>query len=307
MPTPRLCRRGVMAGAGATLLALRPARAAAPQFRTVEPGAITVANSGEMPMVGFEGDRMIGSDAEMLEAVAAKLGLRVKSALMEWSATVQSIRSGRADIMLGNMGWTPARARVLSVTDAIYYAGAFAAVRRDSKLPDAVSVADMKGRSIGTVTGFTIVPEMKKVPGTTEVKLYDNSDGAIRDVAAGRLDFAILDGPLMDYLVLKNPDWALKTVAIKRDDDYPQLTSKQHTVMGMSQDNPDLFDAVNDGVKWLWATKANATLMRKYGIDNADYLEPPSPNPRIGVDRTPDGGLAGPGAHAPKDFSGLFA
>lgn len=302
-----ISRRGAMAGAAAVLLAARSTAAAPPTFRTVTPGVLTVANSGEMPMVGFEGDKMIGSDAEMIGTIAAKLGLTLKSALMEWSATVQSVRSGRADIMLGNMGWTPARAQALLITDAIYYGGAFAAVKRDKPLAETVTVADMKGRSIGTVTGFTIVPEMKRVPGTTEVKLYDNSDAAVRDVAAGRLDFALLDGPLMDYMILQNPGWGLKTVALKRDDAFPQLTSKQHTVMGMNQDNHDLFDAVNAGVKWLWATKANATLMRKYGIQNPDYLEPPEPNPRLGVDRTADGGLTGPGAHTPKDFSALFA
>jgi ABC-type amino acid transport substrate-binding protein len=307
MPLPLISRRGMMAGAGAALLAGGTARAAPPAFRTVTPGVITIANSGEMPMVGFEGDRMIGSDAEMVAVIAAKLGLGVKSALMEWSATVQSVRSGRADIMVGNMGWTPARAQALLITDAIYYGGAFAAVKADLKVPDLITTADMKGRSIGTITGFTIVPEMKKVPGTTEVKLYDNSDAAIRDVVAGRLDFALLDGPLMDYIVLQNPGWGLKTVALKREEAFPQLTSKQHTVMGMNQENHDLFDAVNAGVKWLWASKTNAELMRKYGIKNPDYLDPPTPDPRVGVDRTAGGGLAGPGAHTPRDFSALFA
>jgi polar amino acid transport system substrate-binding protein len=35
----------------------------------------------------------------------------------------------------------------------------------------------MKGHSVGTVTGFTLVPELKSVPGIGEVKLYDTSDG----------------------------------------------------------------------------------------------------------------------------------
>lgn len=301
-----ISRRAAVAGAGAALVAARSGRAA-PSFRTVSPGVLTVANSGEMPMVGIEGDKMIGSDAEMIGAIAAKLGLGLKSALMEWSATVQSVRSGRADVMLGNMGWTPARAQALLITDAIYYGAAYAAVKKDTPFGDTVTVADMRGRSIGTVTGFTIVPEMKRVPGTTDVKLYDNSDGCVRDVAAGRLDFALLDGPLMDYMILQNPAWGLRTVALKRDPTFPQLTSKQHTVMGMNQENHDLFDAVNAGVKWLWASGTNATLMRKYGITNPDYLQPPDPNPRVGVDRTADGALAGPGAHAPKDFSALFA
>ena len=297
-----------MAGAGAALFAASQRGAlAAPAFKTVNPGVITIANSGEMPMITMEDGKLIGSDAEIVATIAQKLGLGVQSAQMEWSATVQSVKSGRADIMVGNMGWTPARAKALLITDAIYYAGAFVCMKQDQPFGSAITIADIKGHSIGTVNGFTIVPEMKKIPGTTEVKLYDNSDGCVRDVVAGRLDFAVLDGPLVDYMILKNPNWNLKQIALTPDAAYPQLTSKQHTVMGMNQENYDLFDAVNAGVQWMWRSKQNAALMQKYGIGNPDYLVPPDKSPRIGVDRDASGGVIGPGAHTPKDFSALFA
>jgi ABC-type amino acid transport substrate-binding protein len=301
-------RRGFMVGMGAAILTTsRRGAAAAPAFKTVEPGVMTIANSNEMPMIAMEDGKLIGSDAEIVATIARKMGLGVKSAQMEWSATVQSVKSGRADIMVGNMGWTPARARVLLITDAIYYPGTFVCMMKDKPFTTSISVNDVKGHSIGTVTGFTIVPEMKKLPGVSEVKLYDNSDGCVRDVVAGRLDFAVLDGPLVDYLILKNPNWNLKQVPIAPDPAFPQLTSKQHTVMGMNQENFDLFDAVNAGVKWMWRTKQNAALMQKYGISNPDYLVPPEKNPRIGVDRDAAGNVIGPGAHPTKDFSSLFA
>lgn len=300
-------RRGFMVGIGATLLAASGrSTLAAPSFKTVEPGILTLANSNEMPMIAMEDGKLVGSDAEIIATIAAKLGLGVKSAQMEWSATVQSVKSGRADVMLGNMGWTPARAQALLITDAIYYAGTFVCMKKDKPF-NSFSINDAKGHSIGTVTGFTIVPEMKKLPGVGEVKLYDNSDGCVRDVVAGRLDFAVLDAPLVDYMILKNPDWNLKQVPMVPDPAFPQLTSKQHTVMGMNQQNFDLFDAVNAGVKWLWKTKQNAVLMQKYGIGNPDYLVPPEKNPRIGVDRDADDNVIGPGAHPTKDFSSLFA
>jgi ABC-type amino acid transport substrate-binding protein len=291
---------------GATLLASRRSALAAPTFKTVEAGVLTIANSNEMPMIAMEDGKLIGSDAEIIATIAAKMGLGVKSAQMEWSATVQSVKSGRADIMMGNMGWTPARAQALLITDAIYFAGTFVCMKQDVPLT-AFTINDAKGHSIGTVTGFTIVPEMKKLPGVGEVKLYDNSDGCVRDVVAGRLDFAVLDAPLVDYMILKNPNWNLKQVPMTADPAFPQLTSKQHTVMGMNQENFDLFDAVNAGVKWMWKTKQNAALMQKYGIGNPDYLVPPAKNPRVGVDRDEAGNVIGPGAHPTKDFSSLFA
>ena len=300
-------RRTFIALGGAALAGLSSRRGiAAPGFKTVSPGVLTVAINGDMPMTSVKDGQLIGTDGEMITQIAQKLGLGIKPSLMEWSATVESVRTGRTDIMLGNMGWTPTRAKVLLITDAIYYAGTFATMKKDVPL-EKVGIADMKGRSIGTVTGFTIVPEMKKVPGTTDVKLYDTSDACIRDVVAGRLDFAMLDPPTVDYMILQNAGWGLKQIPIVHDDAFPQLTSKQHTVMGMNQENPDLFDAVNAGVAWLWKTKLNAKLLAKYGVSNPDYLVPPASSPRIGVDRDAKGDVIGPGGHTPKDYSSQFA
>ena len=53
---------------------------------------------------GRGGDaQLLGADGEMISLIAAKLDLTMQPALMEWSATVQSVRSGRADVMLRNM------------------------------------------------------------------------------------------------------------------------------------------------------------------------------------------------------------
>jgi hypothetical protein len=40
---------------------------------------------------------------------------------------------------------------------------------------------------------------------------------------------------------------------------------------------------------------------------NPDYLVPPTPDPRIGVDRTADGGIIGPFAHTMKDYKQYFS
>lgn len=293
-------------GATSLILLRSLAARAAPSFKTVSPGALTVAINGDMPMTSVKDGKLIGTDGEMIVAIAQKLGLEAKPSLMEWSATIESVRTGRADIMLGNMGWTPVRAKVLAVTDAIYYAGQFATMKKDVPL-DEVTIADLSGRSIGTVTGFTVVPEMKKVPGTTAVKLYDTTNSCIRDVVAGRLDFAFLDPPTVDYMILQNPGYSLKQVPMVRDAAYPQLTSKNYSVMGMNGDNLDLFDGVNEGVAWLWRTKLNAKLLAKYGVADPDFLVPPAINPRIGVDRDANGNIIGQWAHKPKDYSALFS
>ena len=56
-----------MIGTGLALFgAASRASADTPTFKTVEPGVLTIANSGEMPMIAMEDGKLIGSDAEII-------------------------------------------------------------------------------------------------------------------------------------------------------------------------------------------------------------------------------------------------
>src|SRR5579872_564902 len=75
---------GLGAGAIAASLFGERALAASPKFKTVEDGFITIAMSGTMPVTGLKDGQIIGSDAEMIVAIASHLGLKAKPAIMAW-------------------------------------------------------------------------------------------------------------------------------------------------------------------------------------------------------------------------------
>jgi ABC-type amino acid transport substrate-binding protein len=308
-----MSRRGFVRGAtalglGAGAFGWRSSKAAgALEIQTIEPGVITVATLSAMPITDVRDGKFVGTDGEIISTIADKLGLKLKVNLMEWSATIESVKTGRADLMLCNMGWSEKRSQIMLLTDAIYYVGQYASVKADKTNATHLAVDDFKGHNIGAVTGTTVIPEMKKIPGVTEVKLYDNIDSSIRDIVANRLDFGVLDAPLVGYMIKQNPDWGVKQLPLVENPDYPILTSKQHTVIGMNMANTDLFDAVNAGVRWMWRTKKIGEILAKYGIVDPDYLEPPAKNPRLGIDRDASGAVIGPGAHRSRDFSAIFA
>jgi polar amino acid transport system substrate-binding protein len=148
---------------------------------------------------------------------------------------------------------------------------------------------------------------MKKIEGVKEVKLYDNTDSCLRDVRAGRLDFAVLDAPTIDYMILQDPSLKLKQIPMAFDEKFPSLTAKFEAIWGVHPQNQDLFDGVNQGLRWLKSTDQIKPILAKYGIKNPDYLVPPIKDPRIGVDRDEKGNLIGPFEHPPRDFSQAFA
>jgi L-cystine transport system substrate-binding protein len=275
-------RRGLAALiASGIALAGVPAQAAPP--KTMEPGKLTVGINGDMPMTSVKDGKLIGTDGELIAAIAGRLGLEVNVVQMEWSALIQATKQGKVDLMLGSMGWTKERSQVMLLSDPIYYFGTFLLQKKTSSLS---TFEDMKGHSVGTVTGFTLVPELKSVPGIGEVKLYDTSDGVMRDVLAGRLDLAVLDPGLVQYAISQHPEWDIHQVALKpQPDKFPIMSTKYYAIMGIYKELGDLETAINAEIAKAWAACENVAAMSRYGLGDPDWFTPPSPDYRIGVDR----------------------
>src|ERR1700712_431277 len=225
----RALMRAAPAGAvsimGGGLLIAAPRVIAAQQpVKTTRPGYLTAACLGDMPIASVRDGKLIGTDFDMLQLIAERLELKLDVQQMQFSAVVEAVKSGRADWFCGNFAWTPIRANVLQLTDPVFYTGAYVIMRKSESFTTGLTVADLKGRTIGTATGYSVVPDMKKVPGIVDVKLYDGTDSCLRDVVAGRLDFAVLDAPTIDYMIQQNPNWALKQIPIAFDAAFPALT-----------------------------------------------------------------------------------
>ncbi len=276
-------------GSLAFVLALSSAGVQAAPPETMEAGKLHVALNGDMPMTGLDADgKLIGTDGQLMVRIAERLGLEVVPHMMDWSAEIQSTKQGKVDIMHGAMGWIESRSKVMLLSDPIYYFGTAATMKKENNW---TTFGDMKGRIVATVSGFTLVPELKSVEGIGEVKLYDTTDGALRDLIAGRVDMAILDPPLIQLAINENPDWNLQQLAITPEPDkYPIMSQKYNVIFGINPKLKGLHDAINKEIQQAWADCANVKLMAEYGLSDKSWFDPPpqSENIRIGVDRPAD-------------------
>jgi polar amino acid transport system substrate-binding protein len=282
----------VYVASGALLLFAMGAEAGPP--KTVEAGKLNVALNGDMPMTGIKDGKLIGTDGQLMNRIAANLGLEVVPQLMEWSAEIQSTKQGKVDIMHGMMGWIEPRSKIMLLTDPIYYSGSFLTMKKENNW---TTFDDMKGRSVATVSGFTLVPELKSVTGIGEVKLYDTTDAALRDVLVGRADMAMLDPPLIEYAIGQNPDWDIHQLPLTPEPDkYPIMSTKYNIIFGINPELEELHAAVNEEIAKIWADCANVESMKSYGMGDPSWFTPPDPNPRIGVDR-PEGWVSPSAEH----------
>jgi len=271
------------------LLAISPAFAQmAPT--TVEKDTLTIAFTGDMPGTGWQDGKMIGYDGEILQRVANALKLKVRPALMEWSGTIASVQSKRVDVMGGTMGWTAQRSKIMLLSDPIhYFKNGIMQVNKNNWS----SLKDLEGKKVGTITGFSFIPELRKIPGL-KLSQYDTSDAAVRDLLAGRIEAVIGDPPVVQFAISRNPQWNLRFNAFKDNNpEYPLLTGLGQVVFGIHKDNKDLLVAVNTEIAKLWTGCEIKRIGERYGLVQDVWYKPVGDNFRAGVDRAADWQLPG--------------
>lgn len=252
------------------------------QAQTVEKDKLTIAFTGDMPGTGYQDGKMIGYDGEILQRIADALKLQVKPALMEWSGTIASVQSKRVDLMAGTMGWTEQRSKIMTLSDPIHY---FKNGIMQSSRTNWATLKDLEGKKVGTITGFSFIPELRKIAGL-QLNQYDTSDAAVRDLLAGRIDAVIGDPPVVQYAISRNPQWNLRFNAFTDSNpDFPLLTGLGQVVFGMSKDNPELAKAVNAEIARLWQGCELKKIGERYGLVQDVWYVPSAQNFRAGVDR----------------------
>jgi polar amino acid transport system substrate-binding protein len=280
--TSKLLSWGV-AVATAAVMAVTGFGMAKAEVKTLEPGKLTIGMNGDMPMTQLKDGVLSGTDGEIMTWIAGQIGLKPNVVQMDWAALIEATKQGKLDVMHGAMGWIEPRTKIMILTEPIYYFATLLAQKEENNF---TTFADMKGRKVGTVTGFTLVPELKKVEGIGEVKLYDTSDGVMQDLIAGRIDMAILDPPLVQYAIFQHPEWKLKQLPVTPEPDkYPIMSIKYSVIFGVNKNEPELAEAINGAIKQVWKDCLNVKVMTKYGMEDKAWFIPPEKNPRIGVDR----------------------
>ena len=271
-PSTHLCNRALAQGTceGAEL---------------IEGGKLHVAFNGDMPGTGLKDGKLTGIDGSIMNLIGERLGLEIVPEQMEWSAEIESVKSRRVDLMHGMMGWGEARTKVITMTDPIYYSGALMTQMKGAGIK---TLADLEGKRIGTQQGFGWVPELQAI--APDLMLYDTSDAALRDLAAGRVDVLFLDPPLMRYTETIKPDLNIESIPVvdPYDPALPQITDKYQVVFGMSKEAPKLEACINAAIKEIWASCENIKAAAAFGFADAYWFLPPSQPSRQGIDRPAD-------------------
>lgn len=212
---------------------------ASAEVKTVSDGVLTMGTNAAFPPYEFyDGDKVVGIDAEIAEALAAKLGLKLEIVDMDFAAIVTAVQSGKVDVGIAGMTVDEERLKNVDFTDS-YATGVQAIiVTEDSEI---ASVEDLDGKLIGVQEGTTSHMFCSEDYGDDSVIAYTNGATAVQALIQGKVDCVVVDEQPAISFVEANE--GLKILDTKYAiEDY---------AIAVSKENPALKDALNTAMQEL--------------------------------------------------------
>jgi polar amino acid transport system substrate-binding protein len=148
-------------------------------------------------------DRIVGFEAEIVEAVAREMGMEVQTVQNNWEGLIEGLKRDDYDIVVNGLEITPDRAQVVNFSPPYYITAEVLAVRKDENKITALEKAE--GHKIGTLTGSLAQRILAQQEFPFEMITYSEEVHAYNDLALGRVDAVFLDEPIALYYGKPNP------------------------------------------------------------------------------------------------------
>ena len=198
-----------------------------------------------------EGKTIIGSDAEIAQAVADKLGMKLTIKDMEFDSLLTAVQSNAVDIVFA--GLTVSEERKQSVDFTMTYATGVQVVivPNDSEI---ASVDDLAGKVIGVQAGTTGDIYCTDEFGQENVKQFTNGALAVAALQNGQVDCVVIDNEPAKAFVKANE--GLKIL----DTEY----AVEDYAAAISKENTELTAKVNEAMEALKADGTIDAILAKY-------------------------------------------
>lgn len=211
---------------------------ASEELKTAVDGKLVWAtNAAFPPYEYYEGDQVVGIDADIIAAIAEKLGLEPQCEDMEFDSIIAAVQSGKADVGIAGMSITEDREQSVDFTMPYVNASQVVIVRFDSPIKTANEIA---GKTVGVQLGTTGDLYVTENYSDTTVERYNKGFEAVEALLQKKIDAVVIDG-----------DTAAEFVAANKEDDIvvleESLTEEQYAI-AVSKDNPDLYLAVSNAL-----------------------------------------------------------
>ena len=196
-------------------------------------------------------NNIVGIDAEIAQAVADKLGMKLTIKDMEFESLIPAVTAGSIDVVFAGMTVTDERKKSVNFTDSYAQGIQVVIVKEDSAI---ASIDDLEGKKIGVQAGTTGDIYCTGDYGEENVNQYTNGALAVAALQNGQVDCVVIDNePAKQYVKANAGLKILETEYISED--YAAAIAK---------DNEDLLEKVNKAMDELTEDGTIDKIIAKY-------------------------------------------
>jgi len=221
------------------------------QIKTVEAGKLTLATNAEFPPYEYhDGDKIVGIDMDIADAIAKKLGLEVQIEDIAFDSVILEVTSGKADIGLAGISATDERKQSVDFSDTYTTSKQLIIVKDDSAITGS---KDLEGKTVGVQTGTTgdiLASDIKDV----KPERYDKGMDAVQALSQGKVDAVIIDSEVAKKFVEETSGLKILDEAFA-DENY---------AIAIKKGNKELLDSVNKALSELKSDGTIDSIIAKY-------------------------------------------
>ena len=208
---------------------------------------VMATNATFPPYEVYEGEKIVGIDAEIAAAIAEKLGMELEIQDTEFGSIITGVQTGKYDI--GMAGMTVTEERKLSVNFSDTYAtGIQSVIVKEGS--DIKSIDDLEGKKIGVqqdTTGhiYASAPVEEGGYGDDAVTPFNKGTDAVAALVNGKVDCVIIDNQPAKSFVEANEGLTILDTEYAVED-YAICIAKENTEL-LEKVNTALNELIEDG------------------------------------------------------------
>ena len=214
---------------------------------------LTMVTNAEFPPYEYkEGDKVVGIDADVAQAIADKLGMKIEIVDTKFDAIIPGVQSGKYDMGMAGMTVTPDREQSVAFSDS-YATGIQSIIVKQGS--DIKSVDDLSEKTkIGVQLGTTGDIYAKDDFGDEAVQEFDKGADAVQALLAGKIDCVIIDNEPAKSFVAANDGLEILNTSY----------AEEEYAICFKKDNTELQTKVNGALKELIADGTLQKIVNKY-------------------------------------------
>ncbi|MCI9116680.1 MULTISPECIES: transporter substrate-binding domain-containing protein [Eubacteriales] len=202
---------------------------------------VMATNAFFEPYEYYEGDDIVGIDAEVGKAIADKLGMDFEISDVDFDAIIPNVQSGKASMGMAGMTVTEDRQKNVNFTRSYATAVQVVIVPEGS---DIAAIDDMAGKKIGVQQGTTgdiycSAPVEEDGFGEENVTRYNKGTDAVMALLSGKVDCVVIDNEPAKAFVAANEGLKILDTAYAEEEyaiciakDNEELLEKVDTALG---------------------------------------------------------------------------